>query len=386
MDKIKTPTRIAIVAGEASGDLLGAGVMRELKNLLPHVEWTGIGGPAMIQEGFKSLINIQQLSVMGISDTFLRYPKLFNIRKTLYKQWQKNPPDIFIGVDYPYFNLSLELRLKKLGIKTVHLVSPKIWAWRQKRVFYIKKAVDLILTLFPFEEALYQKFNVPVRYIGHPLADQINLEINTKAVRGQLGILPQDKLISVLPGSRASELKYMGPLFLDVMHELSLQMPELQFIAPMANTNLKAIFLQQLHQKGYKFKLKILDGQSHKALSASDAALIKSGTATLEAMLLKCPMVVAYKWSALNHAIIAPQLKIPFISLPNILANQKLVPEFVQSEALAKPIAQKMLQLLNSKDTVVLRNQLTTIHQSLRQNANKKAALAIFNLLNRVNV
>lgn len=382
----QSPTRIAIVAGEASGDLLGAGLMRELKKLLPHIEWMGIGGPEMMREGFNSMIDMQCLSVMGISDALLHYPKLCRIRKTLYKEWQKNPPDVFIGIDYPYFNLSLELRLKKLGIKTVHLVSPKIWAWRQKRVFYIKKAVDLILTLFPFEEALYQKYDVPVHYIGHPLADQIDLQIDANPVREQFGFSSQDKIISVLPGSRVSEIKHMGPLFLDVMHELSMHMPELQFVVPTANSNLKALFLQQMQSKGYDLKLKMLDGQSHEAMIASDFALVKSGTAALEAMLLKRPMVVAFKWSALNHAIIAPQVKIPFISLPNILANKKLIPEFIQSEALAKPIAQKVLQLLDATNTASLKNQFTTIHQCLRQNASAKAALAIFKLLEPANL
>ncbi|KTD70819.1 lipid-A-disaccharide synthase [Legionella tucsonensis] len=386
MDTNQSPIRIAIVAGEASGDLLGAGLMCELKKLLPHIEWMGIGGPEMIREGFNSMIDIQRLSVMGISDTLLHYPKLSKIRKTLYKEWQKNPPDVFIGIDYPYFNLSLELRLKKLGIKTVHLVSPKIWAWRHKRVFHIKEAVDLILTLFPFEEALYQKYNVPVRYIGHPLADQIDLHIGAEPIRKQLGFSPQDKIISVLPGSRASEIKYMGPLFLDVMYELSTQMPELQFIVPTTNSNLKALFSQQMQSKGYDLKIKLLDGQSREAMIASDFALVKSGTATLEAMLLKRPMVVAFKWSALNHAIITPQIKIPFISLPNILANKQLIPEFIQSEALAKPIAQKVLQLFDAKNTEALKNQFTRIHQGLRQNANEKAALAIFKLLNPAKV
>ncbi|KTD69203.1 lipid-A-disaccharide synthase [Legionella steelei] len=381
MDTSKTPTRIAIVAGEASGDLLGAGLIRELKKHLPDIEWMGIGGPEMIREGFNSRIDMQRLSVMGISDALLHYPKLFKIRKMLYKEWQKNPPDVFIGIDYPYFNLSLELRLKKLGIKTVHLVSPKIWAWRQKRVFYIKEAVDLILTLFPFEEVLYKKFDVPVRYIGHPLADHIDIDIDAAPIRKQLGFSTQDKIISVLPGSRASEIKYMGPLFLDVMHELTTQMPDLQFIVPTANANLKALFLQQVASKGYDLKLKILDGQSREAMLASDFAIVKSGTATLEAMLLKRPMVVAFKWSALNHAIIAPQVKIPFISLPNILANQKLIPEFIQSEALARPIAQKVFQLLNSTDTEEQKKQFTSIHHCLKQNANEKAALAIYQLL-----
>ncbi|WP_392538913.1 lipid-A-disaccharide synthase [Legionella sp. 227] len=381
MDTLKAPTRIALVAGEASGDLLGAGLIRELKKYLPHVEWMGIGGPEMVREGFNSMINMQRLSVMGISDALLHYPKLFKIRKMLYKEWQNNPPDVFIGIDYPYFNLSLELRLKKLGIKTVHLVSPKIWAWRQKRVFYIKEAVDLILTLFPFEEALYKKFNVPVRYIGHPLADQIDLEIDAEPIRKQFGFTAHDQVISILPGSRASEIKYMGPLFLDVMHELTTQMPEVQFIVPTASANLKALFLQQVQNKGYNLKLKILDGQSREAILASDFALVKSGTATLEAMLLKRPMVVAFKWSALNHAIIAPQVKIPFISLPNILANQELIPEFIQSEALAKPIAQKVLQLFHTAKTEELKQQFTSIHHCLRQKANEKAALAIYQLL-----
>lgn len=378
---MKQSIKIAIVAGEPSGDLLGAGLIKELKKCFSSIEWTGIGGPKMIEEGFVSQIDMQKLSVMGIKDALWHYPMLSGIRTTLYEQWKHNPPDVFIGIDYSYFNLTLEYRLKKVGIKTVHMVSPKIWAWRHKRVFHIKKAVDLVLTLFPFEEDFYKQYQVPVRYIGHPLADVIDLEIDKQQMRAHLNIDRQAKIIAVLPGSRISELKYIGPLFLDVMHELSQKKPEVQFIIPMATPKLKQYFLRQLQQKNYAFQYTLLNGQSHQAIAAADLVLVKSGTATLETMLLKRPMVVAFRWSRLSHLIVAPQIKIKFTALPNILANKELVPEFIQKQATPQRIVEKILSLLDNITTVSLHKEFTDIHLHLRKNSSQQAALAILHLL-----
>lgn len=375
------PLRIAIVAGEMSGDLLGAGLIRELKKHLNHVEFVGIGGPQMVQEGFKSLIDMERLSVMGIMDVLKRYPELYKIRQRLYHEWTSNPPDVFIGVDYSSFNLSLALRLKKRGIKTVQFVSPKIWAWRQKRVFHIKKAVDLILTLFPFEESFYQQYKVPVQFVGHPLADLIELNHDTAQKKQLFSYNPKDKVVAVLPGSRAGELKYMAPLFLEAMEEISKQEPLINFIVPIANPHLNTIFKQYLKAKSYTFKLQITNGEAREAMAAADIVLVKSGTATLEAMLLKRPMVVAFKWGTLTHAIIAPQLKIPYISLPNLLANQKLVPEFVQENAQAQAIARSVLHFFQLPNHDLLRQKFADIHQTLKKNANQTAALAILDIL-----
>ncbi|WP_173237866.1 lipid-A-disaccharide synthase [Legionella antarctica] len=378
---LKRPFRIAIVAGELSGDLLGAGLIYELKKHLNQVEFIGVGGPRMVAEGFQSLYDMKRLSVMGITDVLRRYPELYRIRQNLIQEWNRNPPDLFIGIDYTQFNLQLEQRLKHRGIKTVHIVSPKIWAWRQKRVLYIKKAVDLVLTLFPFEEQFYQKHGVPSQFIGHPLADQIPLDNNSTLIRQQGGFDADDEIVAVLPGSRAGELKYMMPLFLDVMKEISLSKPKIHFILPMANFNLRNLIMKQIKAKNYNLNLEIIDGRAQDAIIMSNVVLAKSGTATLEAMLLKRPMVVAFKWSFLTHLIIAPQLKIPSISLPNILANEELVPEFIQNKARCRPIAQKVLQLLNTSDSSQLTNRFLSIHKTLRQNANEKAALAILKVL-----
>ena len=361
-----------------SGDLLGGGLIRELKKHLNHVEFVGIGGPQMVQEGFNSLVKIERLSVMGIGDVLKRYPELYKIRQNLYNEWTTNPPDIFIGIDYSSFNLSLATRLKKKGIKTVQFVGPKIWAWRQKRVFYIKKAVDLILTLFPFEETFYQQYGIPVEFVGHPLADLIKLN-NDRKERSDYS--SEDKVVAVLPGSRAGELKYMAPLFLDVMQEISAQAPQTHFIVPIANPNLHKVFNQYLQAKPYNLKLRITTGLAREAMAAADVILVKSGTATLEAMLLKRPMVVAFKWGALTQAIIAPQVKIPYISLPNLLANQNLVPEFVQKNARAQAIAHSVLNFLQLPNHDLLIQKFTDIHRTLKQNANQKAALAILKFL-----
>ncbi|AMP94059.1 lipid-A-disaccharide synthase [Legionella pneumophila subsp. pascullei] len=370
-----------MIAGEMSGDLLGAGVIRELKKHLKNVEFMGVGGPQMLAEGFHSLINMSELSVMGISDVLRRYPQLYFIRERLLRAWKINPPDVFIGIDYPDFNLSVETRLKKQNIKTIHLVSPKVWAWRQKRVHLIKKAVDLVLTLFPFEESFYRQYGVPAQFIGHPLADLIEINPNNATLRKKYNYQPNDTILAVLPGSRVGEIKYMGPLFLEVMREIAADMPHVHFIVPIACQELYPVFFKQFQARYSHLKIQIIQGNAHEAMAISDVVLTKSGTATLEAMLLKRPMVVAFKWGKLTHAIIAPQVKIPYVALPNLLASQKLVPEFVQKKATVDRIAESVLNLLASPNQSNLIKQFTDIHRTLRQNANEKAAFSILRIL-----
>ncbi|HAT1771098.1 TPA: lipid-A-disaccharide synthase [Legionella pneumophila] len=378
---MKRLIRIAMIAGELSGDLLGAGVIRELKQHLTNVEFIGVGGPQMLKEGFHSLIDISELSVMGISDVLRRYPQLYLIRERLLREWTINRPDVFIGIDYPDFNLSVEARLKKQNIKTIHLVSPKVWAWRQKRVHLIKKAVDLVLTLFPFEEAFYQQHGVSAQFIGHPLADLIEISPNHSTLRKKYNYQPDDIVMAALPGSRAGEIKYMGPLFLKVMQKIAVERSHVHFIVPIACQELYPVFFRQFQTEYDHLKIQIIHGNAREAMAISDVVLTKSGTATLEAMLLKRPMVVAYKWSKLTHAIIAPQVKVPYIALPNLLANQKLIPEFVQEKADVDSIAESVLNLLDSSNNSELIKQFTDIHHTLRQNANEKAALSILRIL-----
>ncbi|GAN31352.1 lipid A-disaccharide synthase [Legionella pneumophila] len=373
--------RIAMIAGELSGDLLGAGVIRELKQHLTNVEFIGIGGSQMIGEGFHSFIDISELSVMGISDVLRRYPQLYFLRERLLREWTINPPDVFIGIDYPDFNLSIEARLKKQNIKTIHLVSPKVWAWRQKRVHLIKKAVDLVLALFPFEESFYQQYDVPAQFIGHPLADLIETNPNNVTLRKKYNYQHDDIVLAVLPGSRAGEIKYMGPLFLKVMQRIAVERPHVHFIIPIARQGLYPVFFKQIQTEYGHLKIQIIQGNAREAMAISDVVLTKSGTATLEAMLLKRPMVVAFKWSKLTHAIIAPQLKVPYIALPNLLAGKKLIPEFVQEKANVDSIAESVMNLLDSSNQSELIKQFTDIHYTLRQNANEKAALAILKIL-----
>ncbi|HAU1217691.1 TPA: lipid-A-disaccharide synthase [Legionella pneumophila] len=364
-----------------SGDLLGAGVIRELKKHLKNVEFIGVGGPQMLEEGFQSLANMSELSVMGISDVLRRYPQLYFIRERLLKEWTINPPDVFIGIDYPDFNLSVETRLKRQNVKTVHLVSPKVWAWRQKRVYLIKKAVDLVLTLFPFEESFYQQYDVPAQFVGHPLADLIEINPNNAELRKKYNYKPDDSILAVLPGSRIGEIKYMGPLFLEVMQRIAVEMPHVHFIVPIACQELYPVFFKQFQARYRHLKIQIIQGNAREAMAISDVVLTKSGTATLEAMLLKRPMVVAFKWSKFTHAIIAPQVKIPYVALPNLLANKKLVPEFVQEKATANSITESVLNLLACPSQSNLNKQFTAIHHTLRQNANEKAALSILKIL-----
>lgn len=370
-----------MIAGEMSGDLLGAGVIRELKKHLKNVEFIGVGGPQMLEEGFQSLANMSELSVMGISDVLRRYPQLYFIRKKLLKEWTINPPDVFIGIDYPDFNLSVETQLKRQNVKTVHLVSPKVWAWRQKRVYLIKKAVDLVLTLFPFEESFYQQYDVPAQFVGHPLADLIEITPNNAELRKKYNYKPDDSILAVLPGSRIGEIKYMGPLFLEVMQRIAVEMPHVHFIVPIACQELYPVFFKQFQARYNHLKIQIIQGNAREAMAISDVVLTKSGTATLEAMLLKRPMVVAFKWSKFTHAIIAPQVKSPYVALPNLLANKKLVPEFVQEKATANSITESVLNLLACPSQSNLNKQFTAIHHTLRQNANEKAALSILKIL-----
>ena len=360
---------------------MGAGLITALKKQHPSIEFVGIGGPQMLKAGFNSLIPLEKLSVMGISGVIFRYFELRGILKNLLKEFTNRPPDLFIGIDYSYFNLLLAAPLKQQGIKTIQYVSPKIWAWRPKRVFKIKKAIDLVLTLFPFEKAFYDKYHVPATFVGHPLADYIDLSIDSASIKASLHYAPSDKIIAVLPGSRMGELKYMGPLFLEVMQTLQLTDPRLQFIVPMANPRLRETFETQLKTTGYRLNLQILNGQARQAMTAANLVIVKAGTATLEAMLLKRPMVVAYKCSALTYAIVAPQVRVAYSALPNLLANRAIVPEFIQHTAKAKCIAAKALTLLNENEGDI-RETFNTIHHQLRQNANERAADAVLNLIN----
>lgn len=389
-------TRIAIVAGEASGDILGAGLMAALQQHHPHIQFEGIGGPKMIARGFVSHFPMDRLSVMGIVDPLKRLPELLSIRKNLRLRYTQNPPDIFIGIDSPDFNLTLELAIKKAGVKTVHYVSPSVWAWRQGRVKKIAKAVDLMLTLFPFEAAFYEKHAVKVHCVGHPLADEIPLEDQKAAAREKLG-LPQDRpYLAVLPGSRFGEVEKLCPVFLDAATLCQQAMSQLQadasdlgqyteplgILIPAANEARFSEIEQYLAQRELN-NVHLFLGKSHSVMAAADLVLIASGTSTLEAMLLKRPMVIAYRVAQLTYALIRPFVKTQFIGLPNLLSNKQLVPEFLQTAVTKENLANALLTYWHSKTALssVLR-EFELIHRQLKKNASQEAARAILTLWN----
>ena len=379
---------IALVAGEMSGDILGSGLIRELKKTYPDAKFIGIGGSKMQAEGLTSLFPMERLAVMGIVDVLGRLFELLAMRRQLKAQLIEQKPDIFIGIDAPDFNLGLENKLKAAGIKTVHYVSPSVWAWRQGRIKKIAASVDLMLTLLPFEAKFYQDHGVPVEFVGHPLADQIPMKPDQLEARRNLDFSENEILIAVLPGSRSGEVKYLGPVFCDTIKALIDKDTGLNFVIPAANDKLKQevenlLFERRVLDKkeNQSSRVKVLSGQAQEAMAAANLILLASGTATLEAMLLKRPMVVAYKWSPLTHAIISRMVKTPFISLPNLLANKMLVKEFVQEEAEVKNILPALEELLVDSKSREITEKFTQLHQGIRCNADVKAAEAVINLL-----
>ncbi len=375
-------TRIAIVAGEASGDLLGAGLIQALKQFNTDIHFSGIGGPAMQQQGFQSLYELEELSVMGIIEPLCRLPRLLRIRSELYRHFSKTKPDLFIGIDAPDFNLGLELKLRKKGIRTVHYVSPSVWAWRQNRIHKIARAVDLMLTLLPFEAAFYQKHHVPVKFVGHPLADEIAMRVDKAGIRSLLAMNPQGPMLALLPGSRRQELKYLGPIFLEAAILCHQAKPELRFITSSINKERDREWRALHQQYAPQLPLEFFTGRSRDVMAAADAILVTSGTATLEALLFKRPMVIAYRTSACNYFLGKRLIKTPFIGLPNLLAQERLVPELIQDAARPEVMAELLLNYLNHPEqTFKLQEKFSAIHQQLSQNADLQAAQAIFELI-----
>lgn len=375
--------RVAIVAGEMSGDLLGAGLVRALRKRWPHAQFEGIGGPAMLKEGFRSHYPMERLSVMGLVEVLGHLPGLLRIRRELVKRYTANPPDVFIGIDSPDFNLGLEERLRRAGVKTVHYVSPTVWAWRQGRIRQIKRAVDLMLTLFPFEADFYVKHGVAVEFVGHPAADRYPLEHDVGAARARLGIeQATGPIVAMLPGSRLSEVRRLGPLYAQVVVQLRRTLPECRFLAPMATPAVGEVFAEQLAAEGVAEQVRLLQGQSDLAMGAADAVLAASGTATLEAMLLKRPAVIAYKVAPLSYWLFRRMLKVRYIALPNLLADAELMPEFIQQAATPESLTAAVAGLLTDPTRALAQQErLETIHRTLRRDADERAAEAIVRCL-----
>lgn len=370
--------RIALVAGEASGDILGAGLMRALKARHPAVEFIGVGGPLMEAEGLVSYFPMERLAVMGLVEVLGRLRELLARRKKLVQTLIAEKPDAFIGIDAPDFTLNIELKLRQAGIKTVHYVSPSVWAWRQKRVLKIREGCDLMLTLFPFEARFYEEKGVPVKFVGHSLADAIPLQADRAAARAELG-LPDGPLVALMPGSRGGEVGRLGSLFLEAAERLRAMRPGVRFILPCANAQRRTQVEELL--VGRDLPLTLLDGQSHKALAACDAVLIASGTATLEALLYKRPMVVAYRLAPLTFWILKRMVKSPYVSLPNLLAQRLLVPELLQDDATAEALAKTLSPLIEDGEEQT--SGFDQIHRTLRRDASNQAAQAVLELIGK---
>ncbi|NWB89756.1 lipid-A-disaccharide synthase [Pseudomonas agarici] len=370
--------RIALVAGEASGDILGAGLMRALKARHPAVEFIGVGGPLMEAQGLVSYFPMERLSVMGLVEVLGRLPELLKRRKTLIQTLIAEKPDAFIGIDAPDFTLNIELKLRRAGIKTVHYVSPSVWAWRQKRVLKIREGCDLMLTLLPFEARFYEEQGVPVRFVGHTLADTIALQTDRSAARAELG-LPDGPLVALMPGSRGGEVARLGGLFLDTAQRLQAMHPGIRFVMPCASAQRRSQIEALLAERD--LPLTLLDGQSHKALEACDAVLIASGTATLEALLYKRPMVVAYRLAPLTFWILKRLVKSPYVSLPNLLAQRLLVPELLQDDATPEALANALSPLI--EDGREQTRDFEAIHRTLRLDASNQAADAVLTLIGK---
>lgn len=374
-------TKIKILAGEASGDLLGGSLMQAMRSHQSNMVIEGIGGPEMLAQGLQSQVPMERLAVMGLFEPLKRLPELLRIKRHYVNDCLANRPDLFVGIDSPDFNLRVAAELHKAGIKTAHYVSPSVWAWRQKRVIKIRQNVDLMLTLFPFEEEFYQQHGVPVRFVGHPLADSISLEQDAGAYRRELGLDETACYVAVLPGSRLGESKRMMPLFKESMAWLAERRPDITFLVPAANDELHA-WLEALFIDDVLFeKVQLLRGRAQQVMGASNAVLLASGTSTLEAMLLKKPMVMAYCLSELTYKIVKRMIKLPYFSLPNLLAGEQLVKEFIQHDAQPAAMGQALLQELEDKERAQsLQARYREIHIALRQNASETAAQALLAL------
>lgn len=374
------PLKIGLIAGEHSGDILGADLIRALKLQHPDAIFYGIGGARMRAEGFQAIFDMEELAVMGIVEVLGRLPRLLQVRKEILQHFYNDRPDVFVGIDAPDFNLPVELKLKNAGIKTVHYVSPSVWAWRHKRIFKIAKATNLVLSLLPFEKAFYDKYQVPCQFVGHTLADQMPLYPEKSVEKVALGFAAERPLLALMPGSRSNEIKLLAPGFFAAATQLLAEQPDLQLVCNMVTPE-KAVLYQKIKAElAPDLPVTLLIGQARATLTSADAVFIASGTATLEAMLAKTPMVVAYKTNWLTFQIAKRMVKLQHVSLPNLLANQALVTELLQDAATPEALVAAMRPLLQA-DASAVSAEFLNIHQQLRCDASSQAAKAILELI-----
>ena len=383
---IKDSPTIAIIAGEVSGDILGAGLIHALKARYPQAKFIGIGGERMIAEGFETLFDMEELSVMGLVEVLKHLPRLLNIRRSIIEQLSALKPDVFIGIDAPDFNLDVELKLKQRGIKTIHYVSPSVWAWRQKRVYKIAAATNLVLAFLPFEKAFYDRFNVPCRFIGHTMADAIPLKPNREEACQLLNLDSTQRYVAMLVGSRGAEVEFLSEPFLQTAQLLHQRYPDVKFLVPLINQKRRQQFEQIKQRVAPELNMILLDGNARAAMIAAEATLLASGTAALEAMLCKSPMVVGYRMKPFTYFLAERLVKTKYISLPNLLADEMLVPELIQDDCHPTKLAEKLsLYLSEDKSAVqtrhVLLQRFAELHQMIQCNADQQAAQAVIDLL-----
>lgn len=375
--------QVAIVAGEASGDLLAAALVRAMHALDPAIRFSGVAGPRMQAAGVECLYPIEKLAVRGYVEALRHLPEIFGIRRALRARWLQQRPDLFIGVDAPDFNLSLEADLRRHGVQAVHLASPSLWAWRPERMQKIRKAVSHMLALFPFEAPLYQAAGVPVTYVGHPLADQLPENPDRMAAREQLRLAREASVVALLPGSRESELQQHAPLYVRTARIMAERRPEIVFLVPLVNRTTRTLFETALaSEASARLEMQLLFGHAHEALMAANVALVASGTATLEAALLGCPMVITYRVPSITYRLMWPRRLLPYIGLPNVLAGDFIVPELLQEDATEENLAQALLNLL--ADPWVLRRleeRFAQMRKSLRRGAAEAAARVVVPML-----
>ena len=374
---------IGIVAGEASGDLLGSHLMMALNKAHPDVEFVGIGGPRMQSAGMQVLFPMEKLAVIGYVEVLRHYREIVGIRSKLRSYFLKNPPALFIGIDAPDFNLDLELSLKQHGIPTIHYVSPSIWAWRGERIAKIKRAVSHMLALFPHEPKIYQEAGVPVTFVGHPLADMLPELPKRAEVRERMRIPSHASVFAFLPGSRQSEVNILAKTYIETAKLILQQLPDARFLVPLVSRETRAIFEQALYDcDAQELPLSMLFGHAQDAMTAADVVLVASGTATLECALLKRPMVITYRLPKLTWRMMKRKSYLPYFGLPNILCERFVVPELIQDDATPENLSQALLNLLNDKDAIAqIEQTFTELHQTLRQNTAQTAAAVVLQYL-----
>ena len=374
--------RIALVAGEASGDLLGAGLIRAIRARIPDAKFEGVAGPAMIEAGCVRIEDAEVLAVMGLIEPLAEIPKLLKLRRSLTRRWQKSPPDVFVGIDAPDFNFGLEKALRKSGIRTVHYVSPSIWAWRAGRIKTVKEAADRVLCILPFEKALYDEHGIDAVFVGHPKADSLATDIDAESARRMLD-LDGRTVVAVLPGSRMNEVKRLGPIFAAAAALLCSQDDNIRFVTPVASAKLRPLIEQQLQDAGVRDVFQLIDGDSIEAMSAAEVVLLASGTAALESALLGKPTVAAYKIAELSARIVQMfgLIKAPYFTLPNLLTDEALVPELIQWDVTPQAVAAEVYALLNDASRrAEISRQFAKLRTELALDADQRAADAVIDL------